>query len=270
MKKFFLYYLYMLRIICLFILLFNVILSAEEVADIQWYTDGQNLLQIEPVGFKSSSYLSIKGTTSCKNILLIIKKEKNEDRYLIKPKEIFDVTFLLPFGKGLYDIQIFGNRDESLSYKGIAFFKIFCTNEFFEELEIGDRVVEEAKKSLGLKIGRGECWDLVQEILDREGARWKRPVEFGKKIDLATQDAKPGDIIQMYSIVIQYSNRIEYFGAPQHTAIIVSVESKSNFTLLHQNIAGKRYVTYGNIDLTRKKSGRFEIYRPVKGLWNRF
>jgi hypothetical protein len=122
---------------------------------------------------------------------------------------------------------------------------------------------------LGKQVGRGECWDLAQEILDEQGAEWSRPTDFGQRIDLRTEEAKPGDIIQMYSLVLVYPDHTEYFGMPQHTAVIASVDGRSNFGLLHQNIAGKRYVIEGRLDLSHLRQGRFDIYRPIKGMWRK-
>src|SRR4051812_6439423 len=45
------------------------------------------------------------------------------------------------------------------------------------------KVYSFVKSSLGKKIGRGECWDLAAQALDKAGASWDGQFGFGDKID---------------------------------------------------------------------------------------
>lgn len=132
---------------------------------------------------------------------------------------------------------------------------------------LNDEVVKEVEKLMGEKVGRGECWDLAQHVLDKLGANWTRLFNYGRKLD-KSEPYKPGDIIQFKSVKTEWKTKYAWgsaqIGMPDHTAIIWQVESNLKFQVAHQNYNNIRKVGLGDIDLTHMVSGRYQVYRPYR------
>ena len=113
----------------------------------------------------------------------------------------------------------------------------------------------------GAKVGKGECWDLAKEALDSAGATWEQPFGFGAT--LKKKDAvQPGDIIQFENVRIEYPDG-SWKELPHHTAIVYKVLSPGKFTVAEQNVNGKRFVVFSELDLNYIKKGKYTIYRPA-------
>jgi hypothetical protein len=157
---------------------------------------------------------------------------------------------------------------------------------------VGDRILAFARQRTGQVHGDGECFTLADEALRNAGA--KSAADFGKVgpgLDYVWGRAvpraalQPGDIIQMrdYHANIT-SDRDHPDGSsdsdthseerPHHTAIVESVGTDGQVTVLEQNCPDGAPVTRSVLHLTNSSSssggtktqvtvtGKFWFYRP--------
>ena len=132
---------------------------------------------------------------------------------------------------------------------------------------LNKQIVAFVESKIGQKVGEGECWDLAAEALNTTGAKWDHEYNFGREINLKTECAMPGDIMQFKNIRIDYKVNNFYYHErmADHTAIIYEVEEQDNFNIAEQNTSrlGQK-VGITSLNLSYIKSGKFKIYRPVK------
>lgn len=143
----------------------------------------------------------------------------------------------------------------------IFIFLLFSGRIFSQELPPKNKaIVEFCESSKGKKLGKGECWDLAQQALDKVDATWVRPYEFGKllgKKDLVL----PGDVIQFEKVKIVNEDE-GWQQLPHHTAIIVKVLAPGKYIVAEQNNNNKKIVQFNEINLNNVKKGKYMIYRP--------
>jgi hypothetical protein len=127
-------------------------------------------------------------------------------------------------------------------------------------------IVELADARMGKRIGTGQCWDFVAEVLEKAGAKWDHKLRFGREVDPKREPVHLGDIIQFEGVEVLYvtatSKRRESFG--HHTAIIHDVKAKGEYTLAHQNVGKGKFVQLSDIALANVTKGRYRIYRPER------
>ena len=256
------------------LLLLSPVLAADS-ARIEYFDGGAGLLTLSPVPSTNGFKVSLKGTSVHPNLMLQVQKTGGSTvrKYLINLSSgKFSCVVLMKDGPGEYKFTFFGSPSPDrgkANYSGLCFFAISSRGSVpasFPGLVLDGRISAEAGKYLGKTVGRGECWDLAQKVLDDLGADWQRPVQFGRRVDWNKEAVEPGDIMQMYSLKLVYADRIEYFGLPQHTAIVSRVLAPGVYELLHQNVAGKRFVVKGQINLKVISGGTLEVYRPLAGI----
>ncbi len=122
---------------------------------------------------------------------------------------------------------------------------------------VPQKVLDFAKKNMGKKVDRGECWDLANMALNNAGATWTSPYDFGSKVNSNATQA--GDILQFTDTKLKFP-----FGSmsfPKHTAIVYSSKGKQ-ITMIHQNFNNKRFVDTVTIHLDYIVKGKMEAYRP--------
>ncbi len=71
----------------------------------------------------------------------------------------------------------------------------------------------------------------------------------------------PGDVVQFESVELAGGMRL---GLPKHTAVIGRVVGTRRYELLHQNMGGSKLVRTDTVDLAQLKSGKVQIFRPVR------
>lgn len=119
-----------------------------------------------------------------------------------------------------------------------------------------EAIVAYAKKQMGKKVDRGECWDLVAFALDNVKAEWKAPYDFGKEIK---SKILPGDIIRFDNVKFESKNG--YMTFYEHYAIVYEVIDDDHIVIAHQNHNNKRVVQLLDITLSDKKKGKISFYR---------
>lgn len=132
---------------------------------------------------------------------------------------------------------------------------------------INNDIINFVNTKIKKKVGRGECWDLAAEALNNAGAVWDGKYQYGKEINVNTEQVFPGDIIQFEKVKVQFvKDGVKYKeDMAHHTAIIYTVKGKGLFDLAHQNTSfSGRKVGLSELDLKTIVKGKYTIYRPSK------
>ncbi len=123
------------------------------------------------------------------------------------------------------------------------------------------RIVQFVKDNLGNQVGNGECWTLANEAF--KNANIKRPGKdlrvWGRLVDHTKEELQPGDIVELNGAV--FGNGMKFYG--NHTSVVVAADKRGNFTVMEQNINGKRFVQQRTYQLSDLKSGSLKFYRYV-------
>jgi hypothetical protein len=148
-------------------------------------------------------------------------------------------------------------------------------------------MLEFAQKSVGKKIGNGECTTLAIEGLKAGGAKTTydygvsgldKDYVWGKLVE-KFEDVLPGDIIQFRDVIVVSKDVVRKGNMTfsttststieHHTAIIAKNLGGGKFALLDQNRGTaqdteeqRRRVQASEIDLNKKTQGKLWIYRP--------
>jgi len=158
---------------------------------------------------------------------------------------------------------------------------------------LNQRILTFCKKSIGKKVGDGQCADLAYQALIKSGAEspddfkddplpgdyvWGSLI-YGHKIDAGKHFEKgdrakvrPGDIIQMRDVVIEHEEESgeyvtrETIDADHHTAVVSGVSPDGmTYDVLEQNANEVPTVTTGKLHLSDMKNGYLLVYRAVPG-----
>ncbi len=253
-----------------FLSIYSNSLSAQYV-EIKQFKGGVDKFRLSPIKYTQSYRFLLTGTSYYNELLFDITKiNTGISRRISVSLNARDFKLLYYFkdGEGEYNITIFGTKN-SYNFTGLCTFKISVTNSInsnvLHKLYLNEKIVNYVEKLIGKKIGRGECWDLAQYVLDHFNADWSRPFNFGVPYNYKYNKIQAGDIVQMYDVVLEYNNRKEIYGSPDHTAIVYKVNRNGLLTLAHQNVFGKRYVILSKFDPAKLKKGHLRFYRPVSG-----
>ncbi len=161
----------------------------------------------------------------------------------------------------LFQISSYSHEIDCVSVNEL----IIAPNDSIPYLNNG--VIDFVNFYMGKKVGRGECWDLAAEALDKVGAKWDGVYKYGKRINPKKEKVFPGDIIQFEKVkVIYYLNGVKYTSKmAHHTAVIYSVIAKGKYTIAHQNtqISGRK-VGLSDLKLKDIVKGKYYIYRHEK------
>ena len=154
---------------------------------------------------------------------------------------------------------------------------------------LNQKILQFCKKSIGKKVGDGQCADLAYQALVVSGAEspddfrdnpapgdyvWGELV-YGHKIQdgkhMETGDRKqvrPGDVIQMRDVVIEHEEDTDEYvtketiDADHHTAVVSDVsENGMTYKVIEQNANEVPTVTTGELHLSDMKSGYLLVYR---------
>ena len=127
-------------------------------------------------------------------------------------------------------------------------------------------IVALTKGKVKKRVGRGECWDLAQYVLDETKAEWGGYV-YGRLIKPEKECIYPGDIIQFEKVKSKWKEGTMTYeeSMKHHTAVIVKINNKNEVIIAHQNTAehGKK-VGYSVFRFDRVIAGKLMIYRPVR------
>jgi hypothetical protein len=132
--------------------------------------------------------------------------------------------------------------------------------------ELNRKIISYVSSVMGRQVDRGECWDLANQALTRNNAKWNGEYIYGKEIDPEKETVYPGDIIQFEKVKVKYAqgNVITTETMGHHTAIVYKVYRKGKYQLAHQNTGfSGRKVGLSDLDLNSVIKGKIKFYRPV-------
>jgi len=159
---------------------------------------------------------------------------------------------------------------------------------------LGDKVVAQAKRRAGQRVGDGECFALADQSLKAAGAQSAEDfgtitpdADYAWGTQTTVADVRPGDIIQFRDY--RYDRKItvttdsetrwtdDFQERPHHTAVVESVGSDGAITVLEQNAPLRSAVhrttlffkdiddsKVGNTTTKITIRGQFWIYHPQK------
>lgn len=131
---------------------------------------------------------------------------------------------------------------------------------------LNKKIVSYVKSVIGKQVDRGECWDLANQALSQNNAKWDGEYVYGNLLDLKKDAVYPGDIIQFKNVKVTYTvgNTKYKETMAHHTAIVYKVISKGKYELAHQNTGfSGRKVGLSTLDLSTIVKGKLFIYRPI-------
>lgn len=247
----------------------------------QYYWGGNHSIYFQTLKYENTYYIRLTGATTY-NVLWFRLNGGERDPKLLVEDGTFDVYYIFKDGAGLYRINVYGTDSvTSKQYTGLCQFDVLATEDApdeYEEFELNHLMIDFIDQNMGDTIGTGECWDVAQYFLDSYSADWVRTTNFGKLLDPALDEIKPGDIIQFQSVRLKsetvtqvgdmtyYSWSTQTLGTPDHTAVVYEVIDNLHYQLAHQNIGGRRYIQVTEVDLNNLVSGTYRVYRPIAGL----
>ena len=122
------------------------------------------------------------------------------------------------------------------------------------------KIIEYAKKQVGKRVDRGECWDLGAFALKFAGAEAPNNNKFGLEIN--ETDLCPGDIAQWKTAKYVGENYWQTCGFPDHTAVVID-NTGTKIKVLHQNFGGKRFVHETTFIIGDFTEGSITYYRAI-------
>jgi hypothetical protein len=131
--------------------------------------------------------------------------------------------------------------------------------------DLNKKIIKYVETVIGTQVDRGECWDLANQALTRNNAKWDGIYKYGRQVDPKKDEILPGDIIQFEKVKVKYTNgnTITTESMAHHTAIVYKVYSKGKYQLAHQNTGfSGRKVGLSNLELENVTKGKMKFYRP--------
>ena len=136
-----------------------------------------------------------------------------------------------------------------------------------EEIPIlNKKIVSYVKSVIGKQVDRGECWDIANQALTKNNAKWDGEYKYGEPLNFKKDKIFPGDMIQFKNVKVTYTvgNTTYKETMTHHTAIVYKVISKDKYELAHQNTGfSGRKVGLSTLDLSTVVKGKMFFYRPV-------
>lgn len=135
-----------------------------------------------------------------------------------------------------------------------------------ETTEMNSAIIRVVQSTIGKKIERGECWDLVQFALNKAGASWDGLNDFGLEYDFKKTCVQPGDVIRFENVQLEWTDEkgngfTEQFG--HHYAIVYAVSAQGVLTLIHQNTGQHgRKVGLTTMNVNHMTKGKLFFFRP--------
>lgn len=134
--------------------------------------------------------------------------------------------------------------------------------------ELNRKIVKLANTKLKKKVGTGECWDLIQFVLDDTDAEWDKYEVYGKVINHEKKCIYAGDIIQFEGVELEWTegNMTYTETMGHHVAIVDEVLDDNTLVLIHQNTGQHgRKVGKTTFRLDAMTQGEIVVYRPQEG-----
>jgi hypothetical protein len=134
--------------------------------------------------------------------------------------------------------------------------------------ELNKKILEIVKAAIGKKVGRGECWDLAANALDKIEAKWDHDYAYGNPVDYKNGACiMPGDIVQFENVKLIHASGNTFFEESymHHTAVVYEVGKNGKIKLAQQNTSehGKK-VAIDPFEFSWVQQGTISVYRATK------
>jgi hypothetical protein len=144
-------------------------------------------------------------------------------------------------------------------------------------MTIHEDVLRFARTNLNKKVGRGQCFDLVDQALRAAGAASAadygpvgRNADYEWGLGVMVGSVRPGDIVQFRNYRVDFETEAgtgyETRGAPNHSAIVASVGEGGVIEVFEQNVYGVQLVKRNTLYFVGREgvriSGSFRYFRP--------
>lgn len=131
---------------------------------------------------------------------------------------------------------------------------------------LNKQIITFINTKIGKTVGKGECWDVAAEALNKVNAKWDGNYKFGKEVNYKKDCVYPGDIMQFENVVLKYSVGSKQFmeKMTHHTAIVYEVKGKEELVMADQNTgrSGKK-VGLSPFNFKDMTKGSFKVFRPT-------
>ncbi|MEO7101116.1 MAG: hypothetical protein ABI162_17305 [Luteolibacter sp.] len=116
------------------------------------------------------------------------------------------------------------------------------------------------KANVGKKVGDGQCWALANEAFKASGK--SRPTKemrvWGRLVNFFKEPVQAGDVLEFQSV--RFSEGI--ITGSHHTAVVIRGGNAGKFTVAEQNFGGNKWVSFREMSLKTRVSGKVAVYRP--------
>lgn len=150
----------------------------------------------------------------------------------------------------------------------------------------GEYIASWCEHHRGKTVGRGECWDLAKEALQKgcgkhafvssytiHGYPILQIGNVGNGVYFINNsqqldEVRRGDILQFNACTFYDASTgvTQSAGAPDHTSVVIG-KLGDKLMVLEQNVGGKRYVVDGEINLKNLTKGEVYVYRAMPHEW---
>ena len=146
--------------------------------------------------------------------------------------------------------------------------------------QFGDYVAGWCEHHYGQQVGRGECWDLAHDALEKGCGKHAfistyyhhgypiLQLKDGVVTNGPHDDIKRGDILQFKSCIFVDSTlgQTKTVGMPDHTSVVLSNDGNS-IVVAEQNVNNVKTVVHGTYTLRHMTKGEVTAYRPMPKAW---
>ncbi|CAH2350473.1 altered inheritance of mitochondria protein 3 [[Candida] railenensis] len=146
--------------------------------------------------------------------------------------------------------------------------------------QFGEYVAGWCEHHYGQQVGRGECWDLAHDALEKGCGKHAfvstyyhhgypiLQLDDGSVTSGPHDDIKRGDILQFKSCIFVDAalGQTKTVGMPDHTSVVLSNDGNS-ILVAEQNVNNVRTVVQGTYNLRHMTKGQVTAYRPMPKAW---
>ncbi len=124
-------------------------------------------------------------------------------------------------------------------------------------------VVTFCQMNKGRKVGDGQCWALANEAMKSAGKSrpGSDPRVWGRVVDPARETVRAGDIVEFENARFRDA-RMTIITGSHHTAVVMTGERAGKFLVAEQNFGGGKRVSFREMSLKTRVSGKVVVYRP--------
>lgn len=246
-----------------------------------WYENKSDQIALISFGRDVSCAVPIAGNTQFTKLMLKVKHlvsgQEHNVYFSPDPTGNFSYHYLLKDGRGKYRFLIYAQSAlDSARFEPVVYFTVNARQVIpvgYNEMNLNQPFLEHLESLLGTVVGTGDCWDIVQLLMESHHADWIDRKGMGIPVNRQSEDVLPGDIIWFEKAVFETDcpgliedPLLEQLGDPDHFAIIYRVKGRTLIQVAHQNVDDRSVISISDINLNKLITGKVHIYRPIIGM----